>query len=253
MKDAEQKPRKVIQHQNWLNRQSYRKHFGSQEPVQFFRNWSGNPDPCGCGCGLIEYGRSDPANWWQTFSPKVFWKIGFLFPVFRSLFGVLGALRAVLWGIFTATIGAKAFKVRVISNLKGTRLDPILAPTRLLGWLILCFFLFALWVLTWVGDALLIPLYFVSFVLVVSILLVAWTLATIYIMSHGILFLIGGAASILYLSNPIIGILLIAAGVALEYESKRRRDRQHREEIGKVLRLVEDRKITDATGENREI
>ena len=65
-----------------------------------------------------------------------------------------------------------------------------------------------------------------------------WGLTAVFMASHGLVFIIGGAASILYLSSPVIGILLIAAGVGLEYESRRRRDRRNRELIGRVLRII---------------
>ena len=60
------------------------------------------------------------------------------------------------------------------------------------------------------------------------------------------MFLIGGAASILYGLSPAIGIALIVAGVGLEYESRRRRDRENREQIGRLLRIIEQRASSNA-------
>ena len=46
-----------------------------------------------------------------------------------------------------------------------------------------------------------------------------------------------GAASFAFGFSPAIGIALVVAGVALEYESRRRRDRESREQLGRVLRI----------------
>ena len=87
-------------------------------------------------------------------------------------------------------------------------------------------------------------LYVTSLALVISIMLLVWVFAVVFIASHGIAFLVGGVASILYLSNPVIGIALIVAGVGLEYEMRRRRDQRHREEIGRMLQIIEERLST---------
>ena len=236
---------KEKQHEGWLNRRAYRRHLGSEQSVALFRSWRGIPDLCGCGCGKVEYSKSDPANWWQTLTPKLLWETGFLLPLFGSLYGVLGALLAILWGTFLRSFSRKGFKAKVTLSPLGNKMGSVLLPVRLLIWSIICLVLFFLCGFACLGGVVLIPLYIASLALVVTLLLLIWMFATLYIASHGILFLIGGAASIFYLSNPVVGISLIAVGVALEYERNRRRDRNHREEVGRLLRIVEEHKGAD--------
>ena len=113
-----------------------------------------------------------------------------------------------------------------------------MTPVRFLTWLVLWSVLFSLWALAWslprLGGVAISLLDVVSMAMVLAILLVIWILPATLIGLHEIVFLIGGAASILYLSNPTAGILLIAASVRIEYENKRRPDQRHREEIGRL-------------------
>ena len=74
--------------------------FGLREPPVVFPNWRGNPDPCRCGCGEVRYSRENPHNLWESFSPQWLWKTGFMFPVFRAMYGVLWALSGVVWPPF---------------------------------------------------------------------------------------------------------------------------------------------------------
>ena len=231
--------RKAALHEDWLNRQAYRKHFATNEPLPFPRNWPGNPDPCKCGCGSIEYSRSDPANWWESFSPKLLWETRLLIPIFVSLCKVLWSLLVIFWGSFLKNFGFQRFKNVVLTNPTGSKLGTSIVALKVLAWFLSCLVSFALCVLLCLGVALLIPLYVGSLALFVTILMIVWVMAVIYISLHGIVFLVGGVASILYLSNPVIGILLIAAGVAIEYETRRRRDRHHRGEVGRLLRFIE--------------
>ena len=233
--------RKAALHEDWLNRQAYRKHFGSQEAVLFFRNWPGIPDPCKCGCGLVEHGRSDPANWWESFSPRLLWDAKLLIPIFASLYKVIWSLLVIFWHSFLKNFDFQRFKRVAIANPNGNKQGALILALRVLAWPLSCLVSFALCISLCLGGVALVPLYVVSLALLVTVLLLVWVLATIYISLHGVVFLVGGAASILYLSNPVVGILLIVAGVAIEYEGRRRRDRHHREEVGRLLRFVEER------------
>ena len=87
----------------------------------------------------------------------------------------------------------------------------------------------------------LLPFYGVAMMLFAASILLGGALAALLMASYSLVFLIGGAASILYISNPLIGILLIVAGVGLEYESRRRLEQRNREQIGRVLRMIEHR------------
>ena len=89
-----------------------------------------------------------------------------------------------------------------------------------------------------------VPLYVASLMLLASLVLVIWLFAVLYITLNELVFLVGGVASILYLTNPSIGITLIVLGIGIEYESKRRRERSHREEVGRMLRIIEGARTT---------
>ena len=228
---------KENQHDAWANRQAYRRHFS--KPVIFLRNWSGNPDPCGCGCGGVEYSRADPTNWWQSLTPSLLWKTKFMLPVLWSLYKLLWTVCLILRARSLVILSARGFKAMVLANPLGNILGAILMPARLVVWLIASFIILFVWVVVLVGSIVLVPLYVVSLMLLVSLVLVIWLFAVLYITLHGFVFLVGGIASILYLSNPTIGIVLIALGVGIEYESKRRRERNHHEEVGQIIRIVE--------------
>ena len=247
--------RKANRHESWLNRRAYRKHFGPLKSAPPFRNWPGVPDRCSCGCGFAEHSRSNPTNWWQSFNPKLLWEVRFLLPLFRSLYKFLWTLSRPIWVGFRSIFSAEGFNATVVINPLGNRLGTAMTPVRLLTWSIISLVLFSLWIVAWslprFGGIVILLLYIASLVLVVGLMLSIWTLAVVFIASHGILFLIGGAASILYLSNPVVGALLIAAGVGLEYESKRRRDRHHREEIGRLLRIIESDSMQDRGASQR--
>ena len=60
-------------------------------------------------------------------------------------------------------------------------------------------------------------------------------MATIAISMRGIVFVIGGAASVAYSYYPFVGIVLIVVGVLVEYERIRRSERRQEEIIGQIL------------------
>ena len=102
-------------------------------------------------------------------------------------------------------------------------------------------FAVAAWSLSRLGGVVIFPLYFAGVAVFVTILGLIWGLAAVFMASYSIVFLIGGAASFAFGFSPAIGIALVVAGVALEYESRRRRDRESREQLGRVLRIIEQR------------
>ena len=217
--------------------------------MRLLRNWPGNSDPCGCGCGMVGYGRSDPANWWQSLTPKLLWETRLLLPQWRCLYSALWAFCSLLWKITLGILGRKGFRALLITNPLHNKLGTIMTPVRAVAWLIVVLSLGM--AALFVGVVVIPLLYVVSLALLASVLLLVWFLATVYIASHGLVFLIGGVSSILYLSNPAVGIVLIALGLGIEYESKRRRDRNHREEVGQLLRVIEGaRTPTDGRNSN---
>ena len=232
-------------HEEWLSRGAYVECFGSREPPVVFKKWRGNPDPCRCGCGEVRYSRSNSENLWKSLSPQMLWETGFLFPIFRALFDVLWELSGPVWAAFRAVFSVEAVKDHVIADPMGNKLGRALTPSRFLFWSVFCLVLFLLATATWslprLGGIVIFPLYFVGMALLTAIMGVIWGLTAVFMASYSLVFLIGGAASFAFGFSPVIGILLIVAGVGLEYESRRQRDRQYREQMGRVLRIIEQK------------
>ena len=241
--------RKHRLHEEWLNRGAYVQHFPAQEPPLVLPNWRGNPDPCGCGCGEVQYSRSNPYNWWESLSPRLLWETRFLIPLFRDLYVFLWHLWVPAWLAFRAVFSMQAVDDHVIAARLNSKLVRALTPVRFLFWLVLSLLLFtmaaAAWSLPRIGGIVIIPLYFAAMLLLTAFTGLVMGLAAVVIASSALVFLIGGAASILYGFSPAIGVVLIAAGVGLQYENRRRRDRENREQIGRLLRFIEQTPDSD--------
>ena len=97
------------------------------------------------------------------------------------------------------------------------------------------------WSLPRLGGIVIFPLYFVGMALLTAIMGLIWALSSVFMASYSLVFLIGGAASFAFGFSPVIGILLIVSGVGLEYENRRQRERRNREQLGRVLRIIEQR------------
>ena len=237
--------RKQRLHEEWLNRGAYVQHFPPQEPPLVLPNWKGSPDRCACGCGEVRYSRSNTANWWESLSPGLLWETRFLLPLFRDLYLFLWHLWVPAWLAFWAVFSMQAVKDHVIAAQLSNKLLRAFTPVRFLFWLILSLLLFTIaasaWSLPRIGGIVIIPVYFAAMMLLTAFMGLVMGLAAVFIASYGLVFLIGGAASILYGLSPVFGIALIVAGVGLEYESRRRRDRENREQIGRLLRIIDRR------------
>ena len=246
MQDAPSYSRKQRFHEEWLSRGAFDECFGSREPPVVFKKWRGNPDPCRCGCGEVRYSTSNPHNLWESLSPNLLWETGFLFPIFRAIYGVLWELSGPVWAAFQAVFSVRAVKDHVIADPLGNKLGRALTPSRFLFWSVFCVVLLLLaaaaWSLPRIGGVVIFPLYLVGMAVFMTIIGLIWGLTAVLMASYSIVFLIGGAASFAFGFNPAIGTLLIVAGVALEYESRRRRDRENREQIGRVLRIIEQKR-----------
>ena len=242
--------RKQRLHEEWLNRGAYVQYFPPQEPPLVLPNWKGNPDRCGCGCGKVRHNRANSANWWESLSPGLLWETRFLLPLFRDLYVFLWYLWVPPWLAFRAVFSMRAVRDHVIAAQLENRLARAFTPVRFLFLLVLSLLLFtaasAAWSLPRIGGIVIIPLYFAAMVLLTVFMGLVMGLSAVFIASYGLVFLIGGAASILYGLSPAIGIALIVAGVGLEYESRRRRDRENREQIGRLLRIIEQRASSNA-------
>ena len=235
--------RKQRLHGEWLSRRAYVDEYGSEEPPVVFKKWRGNPDPCRCGCGEVSYSRENPHNLWESLSPQLLWKTGFMFPIFRALYGVLWELSGPVWAAFRAVFCTGTVNEHVIANHTGNKLVRALTPWRILFWLVLSLLLFIVATVAWslprLGGIVIFPFYFAGIALLVVIVGIIWVLALVLIASSSLVFLIGGAASFGFGFSPVIGILLIVVGVGLEYEGRRRRERENREQLGRVQRLIE--------------
>ena len=158
---------------------------------------------------------------------------------------MLWELSGPVWAMFQAVFCVRAVRDHVIADPLGNKLGRALTPSRFLFWLIFSLLLFlvtaAAWSLPRLGGIVIFPLYFVGMVLLTAIMGLIWALSSLFMASYSLVFLIGGAASFAFGFSPVIGILLIVAGVGLEYENRRQRERQNREQLGRVLRIIEQR------------
>ena len=91
------------------------------------------------------------------------------------------------------------------------------------------------WILSRPGAILMIPLYFLALILVGIVLLIPLVASVIAISMSGLVFIIGGVGSILYLDNPTIGIAAIILGVAVQYELHRRERKRMEERLGYLI------------------
>ena len=219
--------------------------FGSQEPPVVFKKWRGNPDLCRCGCGEVRYSRDNPQNLWNSLSPNLLWETGFLLPIFRALFNVTWESSGVVWAMSRGVFRLSVLRDNVIADPMGNKLGIALSPVRILVWSVFCLLLFFLaaasWSLPRLGGVVIFPLYFVGMALLTAVIGLIWGFTALFMASYSLVFLLGGAASILYGFSPAIGTALIVAGVALEYENRRRRNRENREQFGRLLRIIEHR------------
>ena len=208
-----------------------------------FPNWAGNADRCRCGCGSVRYSRSNPENLWLSLSPQLLWELKFLLPVFRALRNFLWTWLGKAWTVFRIVFCAKMFKDIVIPGPLDNKLSTVPMPARFLAWSVISLLLFLLVMVAWLVSRftlfIILPLYPVALAFVAAALLLTWVLTVTNMAMYGLVFLIGGAASFGFGVSPVIGILLIVLGVGLEYESRRRRDLQNREQIGRLLRIIE--------------
>ena len=208
-----------------------------------FPNWPGFPDHCKCRCGQVRYSRSNPENLWQSFNPRLLWEIRFLFPVFGTLRNFIWTLPRFAWTVFRIVFCSKAFKEIVIADPLGKAGGRAMIPVRFLPWSAISLFLFLLVVAAWLTSRftlfVLVPPYVVAMAFVLALILLLSVHATTRMAWYALVFLIGGAASFGFGVSPVIGILMIVLGVCLEYESRRRRDLQNREQIGRLLRIIE--------------
>ena len=227
------------EHNKWLSRRTYHETFST--PNKSIFNWRGLPNRCKCGCGEIWYDKVSPVNWWRYFDPTVLIRLRLLFPLFRPLYELLWHLPPLIWIAYKNTRSGYKEEVR-------TRVRPgssIRAATFIAGFLVYSIFtpimvaMYAgTWFLTRVGGVAILMLHGLSLALLLTLLMTLLAFAIIAISMRGIVFVIGGAASVVYSYYPIIGIVLIVIGLLLEYERYRRNELKREEQLGSMILLL---------------
>ena len=124
----------------------------------------------------------------------------------------------------------------------GTSTSIAMATARLLLYGIIVPLTVVVWATVWVlsrpGVILMIPLYFLTLILVAAVLSISLIISVIAISMSGLVFILGGVGSILYLDNPAIGITAILIGVCVQYELPRREGRRREDQIGYLIRML---------------
>ena len=202
----------MTEHQKWLSRRAYHETFST--PTTTFPNWNGIPNRCKCGCEGIWYDRASPVNWWTyLFNLGALFKVGgTLFPFFRALHSVIWHLPAVIWAWFIILRATYSIEVLVRTRPNHSkRAAMVMTNIILYGFVapLAIALLSACWCLSRLGGAVIMALHLGSLVLLITLVLACSVMATIAISMRGIVFVIGGIASVAYSYYPIVGIVLI--------------------------------------------
>lgn len=228
----------MTEHQKWLSRRTYHETFSA--PKTIFPNWDGIPNRCKCGCKGVWYDRASSVNWWTyLFNPRILFKVGStLLPFFRALHSVIWQLPAVVWAWFN--VFSTTYRIEVLARTRpnhSKRVAIVVANVVLYGVVFppAIALLSACWCLSRLGGAVIMALHLGSLALLITLVLTCSAIATIAISMRGIVFVIGGVASVSYSYYPIGGIALIVVGVLVEYERIRRSERRQEEIIGQIL------------------
>ena len=228
------------EHEKWLSRRVYHETFST--PGEAFPGWRGAPNRCNCGCDKVWYDRLSPINWWATFNPGRYMSImRHLVRVFFALHGVLWHLSPLIW-LWLQTTRAR-YKREVMNRAQpGSSASIAIIIARLLLYGIVVPLTVVVWAAVWVlsrpGVILLIALYLLSLVLVAAVLLIPLVLSVVAISTSGLVLILGGVGSIIYLDNPAVGITAIAIGVGVQYELHRRESKRREEQLGYLIRML---------------
>ena len=227
-------------HEKWLSRRLYHETFST--PGTAFSSWRGIPNRCNCGCAEVWYDRLSATNWWATFNPARYVSIvRELVRVFLALHGVLWHLPPVIWAWLQMM--RAGYKREVMNRIQpGTSSSIAMATALLLLYGIIVPLTVVIWATAWVlsrpGVILMIALYFLTLVLVAAVLSIPLIISIVVISMSGLVFILGGVGSILYLDNPAIGITAIVIGVCVQYELHRREGRRREEQLGYLIQML---------------
>ena len=228
------------EHEKWLSRRVYHETFST--PGTAFPSWRGVPNRCNCGCAEEWYDRLSTINWWAIFNPAAHMLIvRELVRVFRALHGVLWHLPPVIWALLRML--RAGYKREVMNRIQpGTSTSIAMVTARLFLYGIIVPLTAVVWATVWVlsrlGVILMIPLYFLTLVLVAAVLSIPLIISVIAISMSGLVFIVGGLGSILYLDKPALGITAIVIGVCVQYELHRREGRRREEQLGYLIRML---------------
>ena len=228
------------EHEKWLSRRLYHETFST--PGTAFPSWRGRPNRCNCGCAEVWYDRLSATNWWTYFNPAGFISVvGGLVPVFLALQKVLWHFPPVI--LIWLQMMRAGYKREVMNRIQpGTSTSITLAITFLLFYGIIVPLTVVVWATVWVlsrpGVVLMIALCFLTIVLVAAVFSIALIISIVAISMSGLVFIIGGVGSILYLDNPAIGIIAIVIGVFVQYELNRRKGRRREEQLGYLIQML---------------
>lgn len=230
------------QHEKWLSRRIYHEVFST--PVTTFLMWRGVPNRCQCGCGEIWYDRVSPVNWWQYISPQLIFGVQFLFPVFRAFHSLLWSLPPAVWALFQ--VFRSTYKDNILNKIgPGEAANAMLAIAfgRTLVYGVIAPLVISLWIATWVltriGGILVLAMHLMALSILTALMGILLVVSIIAISMRGLVFVIGGVASVTYSYYPAVGIALIIVGVLLEYERNRRNDRNREERLGYLLSKIQ--------------
>ena len=230
----------MSKHEKWQSRRLYHETFST--PSTFLPSWRGVPNRCKCGCAEVWYDRLSPTNWWAPLNPVT--HISIVWAVVRSFV----ALHKVLWHLPPVIRGMlqmirAGYKRGVINRIKpGTNAFVAIATARLLLYGIIVPLAVAIWATVWVlsrpGVVLIVALLLPMVGLVAVLFSISLAISLIAISMSGIVVILGGVGSIVYLDSPVIGITVIVIGVFVQYELRRRENRRREEQLGYLILML---------------
>ena len=229
------------EHEKWLSRRLYHETFSTRGKA--LPSWGGVPNRCNCGCAGVWYDRLSPTNWWTTLNPAAYiLALRRLVNVFAAFHGILWHIPPVIWG-WSKMVRA-GYMREVLNRIQPSTSATIAQATaRLVLYGIIVPLTVVVWATVWIisrpGIIPMAVLYFATIALIATVLMFFPIIAVIAISMSGLVFIIGGLGSILYLDNPAIGIIAIAIGVFLQYELNRRERRRREEQLGYVIQMLE--------------
>ena len=135
------------------------------------------------------------------------------------------------------------YKREVLTRIQpGISTSVAIATVRLLLYGIIAPLAVVVWATVWTlarpGAIIIIALYFVTLGLVWAVLSISLLISVISISMSGLVFIIGGVGSILYLDNSAIGITAIVIGVCVQYELNRREGQRKEEQLGYLILML---------------